>query len=166
MSIATHSQPAWRQDANHLLLVDLTEHGLPDRYEQLWVKKLESDLYQVCCIPFFLYGLALGDVVRAEKHRGHSVITELARRNGRSTIRVAANHPHEVAAQGLLHAILEERRPLNEWLRPEYVAIDAPTSAEHALLLSGLRAALEPDGVAVVEDATSIRFPSSPTANP
>ncbi|MFM9876754.1 MAG: DUF4265 domain-containing protein [Rhodoglobus sp.] len=35
-----------------------------DTFEQLWVRRLSSDLLEICCVPFFLYDISLLDVVR------------------------------------------------------------------------------------------------------
>lgn len=42
--------------------------------EQLWTRHDKAtDLYEICCIPFFIYDLALGDLVsiRVDDQAGH-----------------------------------------------------------------------------------------------
>jgi hypothetical protein len=60
-SIATHDYPAWRAQANYLIMADLSPWGLQDRWEQLWASQVAEDEFILCCIPFFTYGMALGD---------------------------------------------------------------------------------------------------------
>ena len=42
--------------------------ALPEagRFEQLWARQESADLFEICCIPFFVHKLALGDVVRTD----------------------------------------------------------------------------------------------------
>jgi len=63
--IATHTEPVLRAEADFLIHAGLAEFGMPGRSEQLWVKKLGGDHFQICCLPFFTYGIAPRDVVFA-----------------------------------------------------------------------------------------------------
>lgn len=66
MKIATHSNPVRRPAPSFMLRASLDGVGGGDNYEQLWTKRVGQDRFEVCCIPFFVYDLALGDVVRAD----------------------------------------------------------------------------------------------------
>lgn len=68
--IVIHENPVWRDRANCILQADLTGHGLPGRFEQVWARDLRNGTYELCCLPFFTYGFALGDVVRLEPSKG------------------------------------------------------------------------------------------------
>ena len=57
----THREPAWRDRSNYTLQAVVP--GDVNTFEQLWVRKLDDTDFEVCCIPFFLYDVALGDVV-------------------------------------------------------------------------------------------------------
>ena len=81
--IVTHDEPAARQRSNYIVRLDLTAVGLPGHYEQIWTRTGESQLHELCCIPFFPYGLSLGDVIalttadgayRVESKGGHRTI--------------------------------------------------------------------------------------------
>src|SRR5690625_5461577 len=65
--IAVHAHPAWRDKANFMIFADLSESGLSGRWEQLWSRQLSETEFQLCCIPFFTYGLALGDRVTTDR---------------------------------------------------------------------------------------------------
>ena len=41
----------------------LREEG---RTEQLWARQVDETQFEICCIPFFLYDVALGDVVETD----------------------------------------------------------------------------------------------------
>jgi hypothetical protein len=59
-----HSDPVWRERADFIIGAPLHEEG---RAEQLWARRLDEPLlFEICCIPFFLYDVALGDVVQTD----------------------------------------------------------------------------------------------------
>jgi len=57
-------------------------------WEQLRARKLDNNLYEICCIPIFAYGLALGDVVEIDQK---FMIIKVSQKSGRVTIRVWLN---------------------------------------------------------------------------
>lgn len=60
---AVHPDPVWRDRSNFVIGARLPE---PGRTEQLWARQLGDRRFELCCIPFFLYDLALGDVVETD----------------------------------------------------------------------------------------------------
>ena len=60
---STHERPAWRDRANFVIGANLEENG---RTEQLWARQVGDLQFEICCIPFFVYDLALGDVVETD----------------------------------------------------------------------------------------------------
>lgn len=59
--IATHQEAVWRDRADYIIRVDLADHGMPGSAEQMWTRATSDGMYEICCIPFFTYGIALGD---------------------------------------------------------------------------------------------------------
>jgi hypothetical protein len=84
--IATHANPVGRDRTNHIVRLDLSEHGMPGRFEQCWTRTEDQRLFELCCIPFFTYGQSLGDLLAVElgtgRHKIHS-------KSGHRTIRFA-----------------------------------------------------------------------------
>jgi hypothetical protein len=66
--IVVHDTPAWRDRANFLLAarINLDEPDNALTLEQLWARQLSSNTFEICCIPFFVYDLALGDHVTVD----------------------------------------------------------------------------------------------------
>lgn len=62
--ISVHADPVWRDRANFIIVADLPENG---RTEQLWARQIAEYRFEVCCIPFFVYDVALGDVVETDQ---------------------------------------------------------------------------------------------------
>jgi hypothetical protein len=59
-----HPEPVWRDRADFVVHAELPEADRPKRFEQLWARQLAEREFELCCIPFFIYDVALGDVVR------------------------------------------------------------------------------------------------------
>ena len=91
--IATQSDPVWRDKSNFILRAELTSHGLDGGFEQLWVRTEDRTEFELCCIPFFPYGMALGDRVTWEESSHH---VEVVASSGRGTIRVAVSRQADV----------------------------------------------------------------------
>lgn len=58
-----HEDPAERRESNYIAHVDLAPFEMPGWHEQVWLHDLGGGTYSLACIPFVVYGLALGDVV-------------------------------------------------------------------------------------------------------
>ena len=109
-----------------------------DNFEQIWTERVAEDLFEVCCIPFFAYDLALGDVVRADP-LGERVIQSVEQRSGNGVVRVAvkqAEEAEEVHAQ--LHDLVGRLEYLCEWFAPGYVAVNVEPDRTHDELFAGL----------------------------
>ena len=81
--IATHDEPVGRERTNYILRLDLTADGMPGHFEQMWTRTEDKQRFELCCIPFFTYGLSLGDVItisdkqvayRVDSKAGHRTI--------------------------------------------------------------------------------------------
>jgi hypothetical protein len=132
-AISTHELPVWRDRANYILQADLGEHGLPGRFEQLWAGDLGHGLFELCCLPFFTYGYALGDIVRLESSAGpfQAVLGRVVTRSNRALLRVAFTGP--VNRHEELHASLAASGRPHEWRGAQLVAIDVEGAVPDAL---------------------------------
>lgn len=54
---STHAELIGRENANFVITAVPPEAG---RFEQLWAKKVGENQFAICCVPFFLYDVALG----------------------------------------------------------------------------------------------------------
>lgn len=85
---------------------------------RLWTRQVAADEFEVCCIPFFLYDVALGDVVRtAPRDQQRYVVERVVRPSERYVFRVwfgSSFHPREGIAEELNElGALTERSSLN-----------------------------------------------------
>lgn len=123
-----HADPVWRGRSNFIINAELGEEDLPYRFEQLWVRQLEEDRFEICCIPFFLFDVALGDVVTTAPRAGRQyVFDRVVEPSGRFVFRVwfgESFHPRDEIAEQLtqLGALLE-------WSSVNLLSVDAADAA-------------------------------------
>jgi len=123
---ATHVAPVWRDKANYLIAAELADYDMPGRWEQLWARQTADGEFELCCLPYFTYGLALGDIVRtrstdAVKH----VIAQVQKRSGRRLLRLWLKNA-ELSGKERVYAYLAKHSPLHEWSSEHLLAIDVP----------------------------------------
>lgn len=122
MNDVVHSEPVWRDKANFIIGAMLPE----GRSEQLWARQLDEHRFEICCIPFFVFDLALGDIVQTDVDYTMSGVVEAS---GRFTFRVwfgeSFQPRDEIAAE------LTALGALVEWSSVNLLAVDA-TDAGHA----------------------------------
>jgi hypothetical protein len=79
-----HRDPAWRDRTNFIVQLDLAAHGV-QAFEQCWTRTSDQQNFELCCIPFFPYGISLGDTISVDRTTGaHTVVAKA----GHRTIRV------------------------------------------------------------------------------
>jgi len=131
---ATHSHPAWRLRSNWIIMADLSEYGMPGLMEQMWAEKVDADEFILCCIPFFTYGLALGDRVKTGlEGASEFVILERITASGHLVYRcwfgdIESPRKHDLRLEAVLTC---EREGWSfEWYSDNLLAIDLPSEAE------------------------------------
>src|SRR4051812_13184021 len=115
-NIATHKTPAWGPKSNFIIRADLANYGMPGRFEQLWARKLDDTTFEICCIPFFTYGIALGDKVNTD---ADYTLQEFAAKGGHKTLRVAVARQEKLdSLHQILHEWVDDTGLLYEWNSP------------------------------------------------
>lgn len=83
--LAVHPEPVWRERGDSIVVVDL-EDG---HKEELWAKRLSKDRFEICCIPFFAYDIAPGDVIEARPSKaGRYLFRRVVEDAGRHVFRI------------------------------------------------------------------------------
>ncbi|WP_329557472.1 DUF4265 domain-containing protein [Streptomyces sp. NBC_00696] len=125
ITYVSHEEPAWRGEEHYMAMVDLAQFDLPGMREQIWLREIDkAGEYEVCCIPFYAYGMALGDVVS----KGESdTVGPSIRKSGRRALRVLFTAPRPLADSRLsLRRALDSVGLMSEWNGDRQVAIDVP----------------------------------------
>jgi hypothetical protein len=140
MKIASHANPVRRPVPSFMLRALLDDIEGEENYEQLWTRRVGEDRFEVSCIPFFAYDLALGDIVRADAETGY-VIQSVEQRSGNGVVRVAVKRRDNIDAVHLrLHDLLGKLEYLHEWFAPGYVAVSLEPGVSHDEFFEGLAA--------------------------
>jgi hypothetical protein len=121
---AQHTQPIWGFRSTGTVSVELTDYGLPGKFESLDVQQQEDGLFVVCCIPFFVNGVALGDVIDWREQTDRVTVRQ---KSGHTVLRLAVVCPDdEESYHSFIHAWLEKERLFHEWRGVGYVTVDIP----------------------------------------
>ena len=149
----THQDPVWRERANFIINAELPDRGRPKRFEQLWATQLADDRFEVCCIPFFVFDLALGDVVATSPRDGRKyMVDKVVQASGRYVFRVWFGQSFQPRDEftGELAAL----GSLMEWSSRNLLAVDA-ADEEHAQVVADFLMEREKAGHLVYETGRS-----------
>src|SRR2546421_9189017 len=108
--VVVHENPVWRDRANFIIAASITgpRSSTRWRWEQLWAKQIGENHFEVCCIPFFIYDLALGDEVETGTKEGKKhVVTKVLNRSARFVFRVWFS---DVTAREMLLEEIKDRK--------------------------------------------------------
>lgn len=120
---ALHPEPVWRERSNFVIAAEVPDGGDTET-EQLWARQIDEHRFEICCIPFFVFDLALGDVVETD---GDYLVRRVVESSGRYVFRVwfgESFHPRDDLAEELTR--LGE---LLEWSSVNLLAVDAADEA-------------------------------------
>ncbi|CAM5509818.1 hypothetical protein SXANM310S_03746 [Streptomyces xanthochromogenes] len=143
MQFVVHEQPVGRTSTNYIARADLAPFDLDGQVEQLWFKALNDGSYEVACIPFAVYGIALGDVVLLNND---DYVIEVVRNSWHRTLRLlfTPNVPpadvQRATDEIKTEIIAADLR--SEWNGARHVAVDVPPDAEPTQLLAVMEAAV------------------------
>ena len=135
MDVKVHQEPAWRDKANYIIQAPVEHGGEKEIREQLWARKA-GDRFEICCIPFFVRGLALGDEVEAEPDdAGRQLLRRVVRPSGNQTFWVWFEDDAELALLYSVRDGLERLGCLTEGYSKGLLAFNAESDrqAEQAL---------------------------------
>ncbi|HWK27651.1 MAG TPA: DUF4265 domain-containing protein [Solirubrobacter sp.] len=150
-----HATPVHRERADFIINADIAEDGSPRRFEQLWARRIADTRFELCCIPFFLYDVALGDEVQtAPAHGREYMLARVVRPSGRFVFRAWFGSSTVPGAREELTGVLSGLGRAFEWHSENLLAIDAPDEAS-AQALADLLAAREDTGALVYETGRS-----------
>jgi Domain of unknown function (DUF4265) len=149
MRIAAHQDPVWRSRADYIFQAYVD--GDPDYREQLWGRLVAPGVAEICCIPFLLRDLALGDVVRMDDR---SILEGTVERSGRVAFRFWFHEP-DAAARDELLARLSALGALTEFSSRRLLAVDAQ-DRRLAVTVASVLAEFEERGIGAYETADTV----------
>ncbi len=118
--VHTHDEPVWREKSNYIV------HAYVGggEYEQMYTKKFSKSICELCCIPLFAYGLALGDILEVDDEY---LIKCVNKPSGRVVLR-AYLKVKDRATRVMIGNTIYDMGGLSEGNGTDLVAIDAPDS--------------------------------------
>lgn len=148
VSEAIHSEPVWRDRSDFIIGAGIAG-GSDTMTEQLWARRVDEHRFEICCIPFFIYDVALGDIVATSPTGDRRyMVTKVVEPSGRYVFRVwfgESFHPRDEIVDDL-----KALGSLIEWSSSNLLAVDA-IDQEHAQLVADLLADREKAGHLIYE---------------
>lgn len=148
----THANPIWRERANFIIGAKCSEDASTVReWEQLWSRRISGKRFEICCIPFFVYSLALGDEVEVAPEWGLPyMVQRVVKHAGHYTFRVWFEDTAPPNTREEVSAEVTRLGCLVEWSSDNLLAVDA-SSQEQAQLVADILESREKRGHLVYE---------------
>ncbi|WP_331765705.1 DUF4265 domain-containing protein [Embleya sp. NBC_00896] len=162
MQFIVHEHPVGRGATNYIARADLGPFGLDGRVEQLWLTALNDGSYEVACIPFFTYGLGLGDTVLLNEN---DYVGEVVGTSWHRVLRILITP--DLPSADLEKAVAEVKAEivaaglLSEWSGDRFAAVDVPPGDEPSKLFAVTETTVTA-GVAFWEWADAMPLASTP----
>lgn len=138
-----HYHPVWREKADSIINASVENEIERNIYESLWAKKLENNLYEICCIPYFVYDLALGDLVETDfDKRGGLLYKKVIKPSDNETLWFQFNN----ATRNDLNRVLEKVinfKCLYEGYNKRFLAVNIDSESQHKALLDSFLGEIE-----------------------
>ena len=119
-----HREPVWRDRSNFIIGARISPGTNDASREQLWVRQISNYQFELCCIPFFLYDIALGDIVETQPLAGRRyMLSRVVQPSGRYVFRIwfgESLYPRAEVTKGL-----DALDALVEWSSANLLAVDA-----------------------------------------
>ncbi|WP_412520606.1 DUF4265 domain-containing protein [Actinomadura madurae] len=150
VSFIVHEEPVIRPDQAHIAVVDLEPFGFPRQMEQIWLRPLSDRNYEVCCLPFRVYGLAMGDVVSLDEEARS--VNKIIRHSGNRVFRIffpsSPSLKDFLSAKDSVISAIRDADLQAEWSGDRHVAINIPLGGSVAPVWEVVR---QLEGIAVWE---------------
>ena len=128
INFIVHDDPAIRPRRPRLAMIDLAPFEFEGQMEEVWLRTAGSGEYELCCLPFRVYGLALGDLVGLDEagKMVRSLIKPAGHRLFRAFVKEPLSDPAAMAARERIVAAVAESKLVSEWSGDRHVAIHVP----------------------------------------
>jgi hypothetical protein len=130
-----HLNPIWRDKANFIIgasVPPLEESPNTEVWEQLWARMIKSNKFEICCIPFFSYGLALGDEVETDQF---FMIKRVSKKSGNTTLRIWFDEKLSAEQKDEFISNIGESKCLQEWYSENFLGLSSDSFRKTQLLI-------------------------------
>jgi hypothetical protein len=137
-----HHHPVWRDRADAIVNARVEHAGTREIQESLWAKRLDDNRYEICCIPFFIHDLALGDEVKtALNEAGKLVLQSVVKRSGNETYWIWFNESDDREVWDKVYESVARSGCLVEGYNADLIAFNAASEEQAGLVLEALKEA-------------------------
>jgi hypothetical protein len=119
---AVHRSPVWRDQSDFIFMAHLGIKNGKNEWEQLWGRKAAPQRFILCCIPFFIHDVALGDEVETD---ADFVFQRVIKRSGQIAFRIWFGEQDAATRRNIAHEIVA-MEPLLEWSSENLLALSVP----------------------------------------
>jgi len=145
---AVHQDPVWRERSNFVLAATIAGNSEIST-EQLWGRQIDAFRFEICCIPFFVSDLALGDIVETDDSY---LVSRVVQPSGRYVFRIWFGESFQPRDEVVNE--LTALGALTEWSSPNLLGVDA-TDRKHAQVIADFLDARERAGQLLYETGRS-----------
>jgi Domain of unknown function (DUF4265) len=132
---ARNNEPVWRDRADFVIAANIASTPDKREWEQLWVRKLSDSRFEICCIPFFAFDLALGDEVETD---ADLVMRRVIKPSGHFTFRVWFGNSTNPNDKTLVMELIQQAGCEYEWSSDNLLAVDAHSQGVAQILADEL----------------------------
>lgn len=142
--VAVHEHPVWKDRSDFIIRVFLEEKEGHNDWEQLWAKNLGQNRFMICCIPFFVYNLSLGDEVIVDNDYN---VSEVVHHSGNTTFRVWFGNSRIENIGREIYSGLENMEAILEWSSENLLAVSIDNQLKTKLVSDYLMQHQEKNGI-------------------
>lgn len=146
---AVHRDPVWRDRSNFIIAASIDPGSTGVTTEQLWARRIDDERHEICCIPFFVHDLALGDTVEVDADH---LVTRVVESSGRYVFGIHFSGPDQPRDEVMER--LSDMGALAEWSSRSLVAVDTRDEA-HAQEIADVLQGHEDEGHLMYETGKS-----------
>ena len=151
-----HHHPAWREKADAIIHARVEHEGQREIRESLWVKHLADNHYEICCIPFFVYDLALADEVATRLDDAGSLLFErVLKPSGHETFWIFFNEPDSQDVRMRVYEKITGLGCIVEGYNKALLAFNAESESQARLAVASLKDEIERDLLECVSTKTA-----------
>ncbi len=120
-----HQKCVWEDKVNFIIQLEGAYGEGMWVKEQVGTRKIEPGLVELCCLPFYLYGYTLGDILEISVN--DLTFQRIVKKSGRFLFRIIFSCPVERTVQIADHC-KSEFNALFEWHSSKFGAVDLETA--------------------------------------
>jgi len=148
-----HKYPVWKDRSNYIVQARVEHDEEREIREQIWARQIEDHTFEICCIPFFVFDLALSDIVEvsgAGPEKG--LIQRVVQRSDHDTYWIYFNEKRWGNIQRSTESKIREIA-LFEWYGSDLLAVDV-TPDQGLQVVRSLSSEIESSELMVVSSRT------------